>query len=74
MLYFAIYLLGIIIGVIITVIHYNFEKINGVIVVDHKTEQCVIKTLSQDLTDIRKKRAVFYIDHNGKLPRENHSL
>jgi len=65
---------GIIIGVIIMVIKLRNEKIHGIVHVDHKTEQCIFSITSDQLVDRKKKIAVFVINHNAEISREEQTL
>lgn len=68
------FIIGLFIGSFITLIHFQREKITGILVVDHQTEQCYAKILNDDITKLTKKRAVFLIDHNGNISRQDHTL
>lgn len=65
---------GVIIGLIIAKIFRDNERIHGVVHVDHETEQCVFSLTSNDLSDRKKKIAVFVINHDAKISREEQSL
>lgn len=65
---------GVILGVILTLIYKSRERIHGVIHIDHDTEQCTFNITSDQLTKRDKKIAVFYIDHNAQISREEQGL
>ena len=65
---------GLVLGIIATVIYKNREIIHGIIYVDHKTEQCMFNIRSDELSNPKKKTAVFIIDHNAELSREEQGL
>ena len=65
---------GVIIGLIISRIMRNRERIHGIIHVDHETEQCVFSLTSSDLSDRKKKIAVFVINHNANISRKEQGL
>ena len=46
----------------------------GVIEVDHQTEQCKIRITSNDLSNRKIKKAVFKVNHDAKISREEHGL
>jgi hypothetical protein len=65
---------GVILGVIFTLIYKSRERIHGVVHVDHKTEQCVFKIESDRLSKLNKKIAVFYINHDAEISRDEQGL
>ena len=65
---------GVILGVILTLICKSNERIHGVVHIDHDTEQCKFSITSDQLTKRDKKIAVFYINHNAKISREEQVL
>ena len=69
-----IFLGGVILGVIFTLIFKSRERIHGVVHVDHKTEQCIFSVTSDQLSKRDKKIAVFYINHNAEISREEQGL
>ena len=69
-----IFIAGLILGIISTIIYKNREIIHGIIYVDHETEQCVFNIRSAELSNPKKKTAVFVISHDAKLSREEQGL
>lgn len=69
-----IFIGGLIAGIILTVCYKNMEIIHGIIYVDHKSEQCMFNIRSDELSNPKKKTAVFIIDHNADLSREEQGL
>lgn len=70
MFYIFLYIIiGVIIGSVLTNIIFYWNKAFGVIVVDHHTQQCIAKMNYEELTEKKKKYALFKIDHNGDLSR-----
>ena len=65
---------GVVIGSIITAIIKDRNKICGVIDVDHHTEQCKVRITSDDLSNRKTKKAVFKINHDAKISREEQIL
>ena len=65
---------GVVLGIILTLLYKSRERIHGVIHVDHKTEQCIFSLTSNDLSDRTKKIAVFVINHNAEISREEQVL
>lgn len=65
---------GVVLGIILTLLYKSRERIHGVIHVDHKTEQCIFSLTSNDLSDHSKKIAVFVINHNAEISREEQGL
>ena len=64
------FVVGILIGILITIKLNKRERIHGIIYVDHKTEQCKFQITSDELSNRNKKIAVFYIDHNATISQE----
>lgn len=69
-----IFLGGIILGIISTLVYKSRERIHGVVHIDHNTEQCVFEITSKELSNHKKKIAVFYVDHNADISREEQTL
>ena len=65
---------GVILGIIISRIMRNRERIHGIVHVDHETEQCIFSLTSADLSDRKKKIAVFVINHNANISRKEQGL
>lgn len=65
---------GVILGVVLTLIYKSRERIHGIVHIDHKTEQSVFSITSDQLTDRKKKIAVFYINHDAQISREEQGL
>lgn len=71
---FVIFLGGVIIGIIAMYVYTRKERIHGIIHLDHKTQQCLINITSDELSNPKKKIAVFVIDHEAELSREEQTL
>lgn len=73
-----IFLGGMIVGFIITTIYKNQknarERIHGIVHIDHSTEQCIFSVTSSELTNRDKKIAVFVINHDANISREEQGL
>ena len=69
-----IFIGGLIAGFILAICYKKREIIHGIIYVDHKTEQCMVNIRSEELSNPKKKTAVFVIDHNAELSREEQGL
>ena len=65
---------GVILGIIGTLIFKSGERIHGRIHIDHKTEQCVFQITSDEIQNRSKKIAVFYINHDADISREEQTL
>lgn len=65
---------GLVLGVIATLIYRSRERIHGVIHIDHKTEQCVFNITSTQLSNRKKKIAVFMLNHDAEISREEQGL
>ena len=76
---FALYIaggavLGAIIGSILEKIFMKNTKTHGVIEVDHNTEMCKVRITSSDLSDRKTKKAIFVVNHDVKISRDEQSL
>lgn len=71
---FIYFMVGIIIGIIFMKILQRNEVIHGIVHVDHNTEQCIFSLTSDQLSDRTKKTAVFVINHNAEISRQEQSL
>lgn len=69
-----IFIGGAILGVIFTLIFKARERIHGIVHIDHNTEQCVFSLTSAELSNRKKKIAVFVINHNADISREEQTL
>lgn len=65
---------GLAIGIILTNIYRTKERIHGIVHVDHETEQCIFSLISDQLSNRKKKIAVFVINHEAKISREEQGL
>ena len=68
------FLAGILLGVLCTIVYKSRERIHGIVHIDHDTEQCTFSLTSDQLSNHKHKIAVFYINHNAKISREEQSL
>lgn len=65
---------GMLLGIVIMKILNSRERIHGIIHVDHDTEQCIFSITSKELSNRKKKIAVFIINHDAEISREKQSL
>lgn len=70
----AIYLLAVIGGFIVGFSFSKSKKIHGIIDVDHKNQSCSIRVTTDDLVNRKNKKAVFLINHDATLSREEQIL
>ena len=68
------YLIGVIIGIILTNIFHKKRKIAGIIYIDHENENCLCHITSDELTNRRNTEVIFLVEHNADLSREEQSL
>ena len=61
-------------GILIGLIIEKHSKICGVIDVDHRTEMCKVRITSADLSNRKSKTAVFKINHDAIISREEQTL
>lgn len=71
---FIFFIGGMVLGIISTFIFKSRERIHGIVHVDHNTDQCIFSITSDQLSDRKKKIAVFMINHNAKISREEQGL
>ena len=71
---FVIFIVGLLIGIGFMWFKQNNEKIHGIVHVDHESESCAFSITSGQLADRSKKIAVFVINHDAKLSREEQAL
>ena len=74
MAYLFVALGGAIIGVLTVMLIALNYKTHGVIDIDHSTQQCKFRISSADLSDRKTKKAVFKINHEAIISRDEHSL
>lgn len=70
--YMLYIILGIIIGLSLSIMWKSKTTTVGVIQVDHKSGLCKVCITSDDLANTKCKKAVFKIDHNITI-RENNN-
>ena len=69
-----IFIGGVLLGYAIMAIHRVRERVHGIIHIDHETEQCIFSITSDEVSNRKKKIAVFVINHDAKISREKQSL
>ena len=65
---------GVIAGVILDRLLEKRIRTCGIIEIDHHTEQCKVHITSADLSDRKTKKAIFLINHDVKISREEQML
>ena len=63
-------IVGIIVGIAIHKVFDIFTSIVGLIEVDHNTGLCNIRITSDELSDVKNKKAIFKLNHNAIISRE----
>lgn len=71
---YIFYVVGIFIGIIISKILDSRKETHGIIEIDHDTEQCKLHITSNDLKNRKTQKAIFIIDHDAVISREEHIL
>lgn len=71
---FIFLIVGIIIGFIFTRLLEKRKEVYGVITVDHKTELCSFHISSDELANRRNTKAMFIINHDGNISRDEQTL
>lgn len=69
-----IFIGGVLVGFIFTVLIRDNTKTYGIMLVDHKNELCKVHITSEDLLKSRVKKVILKIDHNADLSREEQGL
>lgn len=72
--YLVYFIGGVLVGILFMRILRAGERIHGIIHIDHKTEQCIFSITSKELSNKKKKIAVFVINHDAEISREKQSL
>ena len=65
---------GVVIGAVMRIPFDRRTKTHGIIEVDHDTAQCKVRITSKELADRKTKKAIFIIDHDATISREEHIL
>ena len=65
---------GVLVGAVFTFIFTDMNKTHGVIQVDHNINACKILLTSDELSNLKSKKAIFKIDHKADLSREEQIL
>ena len=66
---------GMIIGIVFTLLVTKREsKIYGIVDIDHNSGLCRFHITSSELSDRRNTKAIFRINHNAAISREEQSL
>jgi len=68
------FIMGMLLGITIMKIRRDRERIHGIIHIDHETEQCIFSITSKELSDRKKKIAVFMINHDADISSEKQTL
>lgn len=66
--------IGIIIGAILEAVISCKDKIYGFIDVDQHTGMCKIRISSEEIANRKNKKAIFIINHDANISREEQSL
>lgn len=72
--YVVTLIVGILIGIVISVISTKEEKIYGVIEIDHHSQQCRSRITSDELLDRKTTKAVFEVTHDAIISQEEQGL
>lgn len=74
MAYLLFFAIGLIVGMVIMIVNYKRQTMYGKINVDHYSELISIFADRDELKKMYKKRAIFTIDHNAIISRDEHTL
>ena len=67
-------LVGCILAIIILDLANKRQKVDGVIDVDSRNNLCQVHIISAELSNPKVKTAIFVVNHNADLSREEQSL
>jgi hypothetical protein len=73
-LYILIFLIGFTCGVVFTIIFKRIKEVHGMIDIDQSTGLCRFRITSDKLANNKKKYAIFKIDHNAEISRDERFL
>ena len=71
---FLFFIGGMILGIIFTIVYKQYDKIYGILQVDHIHEQCRVVVSNDELLDRKNKKVSLKIDHNANFSREEQGL
>lgn len=72
---YLLILLGVAIGIFVHKIYIEYVKsVHGYIIIDHSTNECIVKLCSDEMLKRTKDQAILYINHDGDFSREEHDL
>lgn len=74
MVYFLIFIVGLLLGFAIMITIYKKQTIYGTIDIDHYTELINFRADRTELKNLYNKRIVFKINHNAIISRDEHTL
>lgn len=69
-----IFIGGVALGIISVTLFKRKDKIYGIVEVDHSTEMCKFRITSDELSNRKNKKAVFKIEHEANISREEQGL
>lgn len=69
---FIFFLLGVFVGVFWTIPFMN--RIKGIIDIDHDNNAYKIRMISKDVVDKKKMKAMFLVNHDATISREEQTL
>ena len=65
---------GVLVGVIVGRLIEKRSKTHGVIDVDHSTGMCKVRITSEELSNHKTKKAIFIVNHDAEISREEQIL
>ena len=71
MVYFLIFIFGLIIGILLSIIYYKRKTISGIVNIDHTNGLCKFQVANDLLQNKTKKSVIFIINHDAKIREEN---
>lgn len=71
---FIFFIGGVIVGFSWTIPFWTGEDVKGIIDIDHDNNVCKIRMISKDVVDKRKSKAVFMLNHDYNISREEQTL
>ena len=68
------YIVFFLFGILIDRFILRKEEVHGKVYIDEKTGLCRFKLESDDIANLKTKKAVFKIYHNSRVSRDEHTL
>lgn len=71
---FIFFIGGVLVGFSWAMPFWKGKNVKGIIDIDHDNNVYSIRMISKDVVDDRKKKAIFLVNHDAHISREEQSL